>query len=209
MDHKEAMREKKDWDKRYDENDLPWDSGRPDTSLTNLVARWPDRGGRVLEIGCGTGTNAVWLAERGFEVTALDISTSAIVLAEKRCAEHEAQCRLLRGDFLTCALPGQYDLLFDRGCFHSLSGQEGGEDGRRGFVRKAATCLKPGGLWFSLMGNKDQVADEKGPPRMSAEEICASVEPDFEVLRLESVLRDTGRDPAVPLRFWQCLMRVR
>lgn len=199
------MRERKDWDKRYDENDLPWDSGRPDASLTNMLCRWPSCTGKALEIGCGTGTNAVWLAEQGFEVTAMDISTSAIAIAEKRCAEKEVQCRLLADDFLSCSLEAaQFDLIFDRGCFHSVNGEEE----RRCFVRQAASCLKAGGLWLSLMGNKDQVREEKGPPRLSATEICASVEPDFEILNLESILRDSARQP-VQLRFWQCLMRLR
>ncbi len=152
------------------------------------------------------GTNAVWLAEQGFEVTALDISTSAIAKAEQRCAEHEVRCRLLADNFLTCSLDaGQFDLIFDRGCFHSMNGEEE----RTGFAHKAASCLKPGGLWFSLIGNKDQVADKKGPPRMSAAEICSCVEPVFEILHLQSILRDYRHNSAVPPRFWQCLMRVR
>ncbi|MCI5223313.1 MAG: class I SAM-dependent methyltransferase [Candidatus Electrothrix sp. AR4] len=199
------MRDKKDWDKRYEENDLPWDTGRPDVALTNLLAQWPKCTGRVLDIGCGTGTNAVWLTEQGFEVTALDISTSAIAMAKKRCAEHNVRCQLLADNFLTCSLDAeQFDLIFDRGCFHSMNGDE--ELSR--FVQKAASCLNPGGLWFSLIGNKDQVVDEKGPPRMSAAEICSCTEPAFEILHLTSILRDTARDP-IPLRFWQCLMRLR
>ncbi len=199
------MRDKHDWDKRYDENDLPWDTGTADTALTDLVTRWPNAAGRALDVGCGTGSNAVWLAEHGFEVTALDISASAIALAEKRRAEHGVQCRLLADNFLTCSLDTEaFDLLFDRGCFHSMHDAEE----RRSFVQKAASCLKPGGLWFSLMGNKDQEAEENGPPRLSAAEICSGVEPAFEVLRLESVLRAPAAEPDL-IRFWQCLMRRR
>ncbi|CAK8713362.1 Thiopurine S-methyltransferase (TPMT) [Candidatus Electrothrix laxa] len=200
------MREKTDWDKRYEESDLPWDSGKPDIALTNLVAQWPVCTGKVLDIGCGTGTNAIWLAQQGFEVTGLDISTSAISMAKKKCAEHRVQCKLLADNFLTNPPePGQFDLIFDRGCFHSLKGNKE----QPAFVRQAAVCLKPNSLWLSLLGNKDQEADKKGPPRMSATEICACVEPVFEILHLKSILRDSVGNPSVPLRFWQCLMRRR
>ncbi|MDU9048314.1 MAG: class I SAM-dependent methyltransferase [Candidatus Electrothrix sp. Rat3] len=199
------MREKTDWEKRYQEDDLPWDTGMPEITLINLISGWPKGISRVLEVGCGTGTNAVWLAEQGLEVTAMDISEKAITLAKQRCKEHEVQCRLLKDDFLTSVLPGQYDLLFDRGCFHCTDGEEA----RQSFVRQAALSLKPGGYWLSLIGNKDQVtAGEKGPPRLSATEICAAVEPAFEILSLQSALKPSPKQPK-PLRFWHCLMRMR
>ena len=198
------MREKKDWDKRYDKKEMPWDTGIPEIALVNLIARWPEGIRRVLEVGCGTGTNAVWLAEQGLEVTAMDISDKALALAEKRCREHEVQCRLLRADFLTCTPAGQYGLLFDRGCFHSMREEEA----RQGFVRQAARHLKPGGFWLSLIGNKDQVTTAKGPPRMSAAEICTAAEPAFEILSLKSVLKPSPNH-AEPQRFWHCLMRMR
>ena len=199
------MREKTDWDKRYDENDFPWDTGMPDTALINLVTGWPQVLGKVLDIGCGTGANAVWLAEHGFEVTALDISTSAIALAEKRRAEHRVNIQLLAEDFLTCSLgTGDFDLIFDRGCFHCTPGKEA----QQRYIKKAASCLKPEGLWFSLIGNKDQAGKEKGPPRMSAADICSIVEPVFEILSLKSAFHPSPKQPK-PLRFWHCLMRMR
>ncbi len=56
------MREKTDWNKRYQENDLPRDTGMPDISLTNLISLRPRCINRVLEIGCGTAANAAWSA---------------------------------------------------------------------------------------------------------------------------------------------------
>jgi 2-polyprenyl-3-methyl-5-hydroxy-6-metoxy-1,4-benzoquinol methylase len=200
-----AMKEeKKDWDKRYHENDTPWDTGMPETALINLITQWPKSINRVLEIGCGTGTNAVWLAEQGLEVTAIDISEKALSLAEKRCAERNVQCRLIKADFLTSTPAGQYDLLFDRGCFHCTE-----EEARKDFARQAALHLKPGSFWLSLIGNKDQNSPEgQGPPRLSATEICTAVEPSFEILSLQSVLKPLPIQPN-PLRFWHCLMRMR
>ncbi len=198
------MTKKTEWDKRYDEDDRPWDSGLPDTALINLITSWPNTPGKVLDIGCGSGTNAIWLAEQGAEVTGLDISTSAIALAKQRQAKHGVDCRLLAEDFLACSLEADsFDLIFDRGCFHCIS-----EENQQRYVEKAATCLKPNRLWLSLIGNKDQENDEEGPPRMSAAAICSLVEPSFEILSLKSALQTSTKLP-LPIRFWHCLMRMR
>jgi 2-polyprenyl-3-methyl-5-hydroxy-6-metoxy-1,4-benzoquinol methylase len=198
------MRDPNHWNHRYDTDDLPWDTGYPDTYLVRLVADWPEFSGNVLEIGCGTGTNSIWLARQGFTVTGLDLSSSAITIARKRAREKEVDCRFLVDDFLSCPLAdAPFHLVFDRGCFHStLTVQE-----RQGFARRVASCLRSGGLWFSLMGNSDQDAGGKGPPRLSATEIAAGVESSFEILRLQSCLLESRyqRSP----RFWQCLMRLR
>ena len=201
------MLNKKEWDKRYDENALPWDSGQPDPRLMKLLSSWPECRGRVLDIGCGTGTNAVWLAEQGFQVTALDISTSAVAMARRHSVKQGVECTFFAADFLSCSLGEEpFSLIFDRGCFHSM----GGRENRQSFVSRAASCLGQGGLWFSLIGNKDQAPTEgnQGPPRLSAAEICADVEPAFEILHLESSL-GYSVNQSVPLRLWQCLMRLR
>jgi len=198
------MRDPKHWNHRYDTDDLPWDTAHPDTYLVRLVSDWPGFSGNVLEVGCGTGTNAIWLAEQGFRVTGLDISSSAIATARERAREKGVDCRFLVDDFLSCPLAAApFQLVFDRGCFHStLESQE-----REGFVRRVASCLGAGGLWFSLIGNSDQAAEGKGPPRLSAAEIATSVESSFEILRLQSCLLES-RYQFSP-RFWQCLMRLR
>jgi len=198
------MRDRKQWDHRYETDDLPWDTGHPDSYLVRMVSEWPSCAAQVLEIGCGTGTNSIWLAGQGFTVTGLDISSSAIAIARKRAREQGVSCRFLVDDFLSCPLAdAPYTLVFDRGCFHStVEPQE-----REGFVRRVASCLGEGGLWFSLIGNSDQPSEGKGPPRLSATEIVASVEPGFEILTLRSCLLES-RYRFSP-RFWQCLMRVR
>ncbi len=198
------MRDKKEWDKRYDQDDLPWDTGYPDAHLMAVLERWPRIDGKVLEVGCGTGTSSIWMAQQGFRVTGMDISTSAIGIAEARAAEKGVACRFTAADFLNCRVDdAPFVFAFDRGCFHSTGGQEG----RAAFVQQMASCLGSEGLWLSLIGNSDQIVEGKGPPRLSAAELTASVEPFFEILQLESCLLES-RTQVLP-RFWQCLMRVR
>jgi SAM-dependent methyltransferase len=198
------MLKKHEWDQRYEQNELPWDTGRPTCALMQLFAAWPVFNGRILEVGCGTGTNSVWMARQGgHQVTGMDISSGAMAAARQRAEEQGASCTFVEADFLTSALePEQFALLFDRGCFHGMNEEQRGQ-----FARQAASCLVRGGLWFSLMGNSDQMSEGHGPPRLTAAQICASVEPYFEILSLESFLLDSKKPE--PPRFWKCLMRVR
>jgi 2-polyprenyl-3-methyl-5-hydroxy-6-metoxy-1,4-benzoquinol methylase len=197
------MLEKHEWEQRYEQNELPWDTGRPACALMQLFAAWPVFNGKILEVGCGTGTNSVWMAKQGHHVTGLDISSKAVAAARQRAEEQSADCTFIEADFLASAMePEQFAFLFDRGCLHSIK-----EEQRSQFVRQAAACLVRGGLWFSLIGNSDQPSQGKGPPRLSAAQICAHVEPFFEILSLESSHLES-KNPEPP-RFWKCLMRVR
>jgi 2-polyprenyl-3-methyl-5-hydroxy-6-metoxy-1,4-benzoquinol methylase len=198
------VQEKHKWEERYEKKNTPWDTGRPDIHLMNLFAGWPKCGGKVLEVGCGTGTNAMWMAEQGLQVTGMDISSAAIEQAKQRAADKGLTCRFFAEDFLACQIEGrQFSLLVDRACFHVM----GNDERRRLFVSQAAACLEPGGLWFCMAGNSDQLADGEGPPRLSATQICAAAEPAFEILRLETCQFDSKLPQA--MRFWLCLMRVR
>jgi 2-polyprenyl-3-methyl-5-hydroxy-6-metoxy-1,4-benzoquinol methylase len=198
------MKEKQKWEERYEQKKTPWDTGRPDSHLMRLVTGWPKFKGKVLEVGCGTGSNAVWLAEQGLRVTGMDISSKAIKLAKQRAKDKGVKCHFLAEDFLNRQLEGrQFALLIDRACFHVM----GDNERRKLFVQQAAACLEPGGLWFCMAGNSDQINEGEGPPRLSATQICTAVEPAFEILRLESCQFDSSL--SLSMRFWLCLMRVR
>jgi len=77
------MHDKQGWEQRYETNELPWDSGRADGNLSAALERYDIAPCRVLELGCGTGSNAIWLAQQGFDVTALDISEVALERARQ------------------------------------------------------------------------------------------------------------------------------
>jgi 2-polyprenyl-3-methyl-5-hydroxy-6-metoxy-1,4-benzoquinol methylase len=198
------VEEQRKWEERYEQKNTPWDTGRPDIHLMNLLSGWPKFKGKVLEVGCGTGTNAVWMAEQGFQVTAMDISAGAVEMARRKAAEKNVECRFLAEDFLSSQFATrQFALLFDRGCFHTMNTDER----RNLFVSQAASCLESGGLWFSLIGNSDQTVEGEGPPRLSAAQICTAAEPAFEILRLETCQFDSNLPRS--MRFWLCLLKAR
>src|SRR5215471_2907167 len=75
------MAEEIDFAQRYAQGNIPWDSGKPSEELIKVLNAGKLNGKTALEIGCGTGTNAIELARRGFEVTAVDCVEEAIRIA--------------------------------------------------------------------------------------------------------------------------------
>jgi len=176
-----------DWDRRYVDNNLPWDSGKPDVHLRQFVEGSQINLCKALEIGCGTGTNAIWLAKRGFEVVGMDLSPMAIKRAKVKASEAKVNCQWLTADIMKDPVPGgPFGLIFDRGCFHVFDkAQEQAQ-----FARRVAELLEEEGVWLSIIGSTDGPPRDTGPPRRSAAEIVAAAEPHFEVLDLKSTTFD-------------------
>ncbi len=174
-----------DWNARYAGGDLPWDTGAPDEHLVAMVRGGVIAPGRTLEVGCGTGTNALWLAAQGCDVVGVDVSPLAVEQARaKAAAANERRCRFETLDFLTATPPGgPFDFVFDRGCFHVFD-----DDGVRAqFAARVAALLAPGGQWLSLVGSTEGPPRDTGPPRRTARDVVAAVEPVLEIVELRAV----------------------
>ncbi|MET9227480.1 class I SAM-dependent methyltransferase [Lentzea sp. NPDC003310] len=106
------------WDRFYADRsrEVPFFVEKPDENLAAHVASGLLKPGRALDVGCGPGRNAVFLARNGFRVDAVDISATAIAWAGERAAGLDV--RLRHGDAF--ATEGAYDLIYDSGCFHHL-----------------------------------------------------------------------------------------
>jgi SAM-dependent methyltransferase len=190
----------RDWNSDYASGFLPWDTGTPDDSLVALVRAGVVTPGRTLEVGCGTGTNARWLAEQGFTVLGVDVAPIAIETARSKAP----QCRFEVLDFLTSDPPGgPFDFVFDRGCWHVFD--EAAD--RKRFARRAAALLAPGGKWLSLIGSTEGAPRDVGPPRRSAREVTSAIEPALEILELRMIHFDI--DQPEPPKAWLCLSRRR
>ena len=189
------------WNAQYAAGTLPWDTGEPDRWLVEAVTSGALRG-RILEIGCGTGTNAVWLAERGFAVTALDVAPLAIERARQRASAAGVAVDLHVVDILTTPIPGgPFDAAFDRGCFHVFDEPSD----RARFAAQVAGVLTPGARWLSLIGSTEGAPRDGGPPRRSARDIADAIEPHLAIIGLETAVFATdGAPPA-----WRCLSERR
>jgi methyl halide transferase len=179
---------------------LPWDTGRPDPVLIEVIESHRIAAGRALEVGCGTGTNAIYLAQHGFEVVGVDISPLAVEKARTRAG---GRCRFETVDFLNEAPPGgPFQFVFDRGCFHTFDE----DDERARFAQNVAAALVNGGVWLSLIGSTEGPPRESGPPRRSAREVINAIEPSLEIVRFHSAEFGVSEEQ---LKAWVCLSRKR
>ncbi len=189
-----------DWNESYASGCLPWDTGAPDPVLVEYIGRRGPERGRVLEIGAGTGTNALWLARQGFDVLGVDIAPLAVDQARTRAVEAKVACRFAVLDFLAVDLDaGPFDLVFDRGCFHVFD--EASE--RERFAARVAQNLVPDGVWLSLCGSTEGPSRAFGPPRRSARDLSDAIEPSLALVELRAVSFDGG------WAAWSCLSRRR
>jgi len=189
------------WNDSYASGEpLPWDTGAPDPMLIAMIESRAIEPGRTLEVGCGTGTNAIYLAEHGFDVVGVDVAPVAI---ENARAKAHRRCRFETVDFLNDGPPGgPFQFVFDRGCFHTFD-----EDHERArFAENVAGVLVTGGIWLSLIGSTEGTPRDVGPPRRSARDVMNAIEPALEILEFRSgEFGVCGED----LKAWLCLSRKR
>ncbi len=98
-----------EWDRRYTDREQLW-SGRPNGALVDEVAGLAP--GRVLDVGCGEGADAVWLAQRGWQVTALEVSGVALARAAGHARDAGVMIRFLHAGLAEASLPpSSFDLV--------------------------------------------------------------------------------------------------
>lgn len=190
----EPVRDAAWWDERYRSGQTGWDRPGHAPQLERELVRRPVAPGRALDLGCGRGRNARFLARQGFSVVGVDISSLAI--ADARASSGGLDCSFHTVDLLKDPIPGgPFDLVFDFGCLHTFDSATD----RTRCVEVVAEALAPGGLWLSLVGCTDGPPRETGPPRRSATQVAAAVEPHFEILSLVQEDLHPGEEPRRPV----------
>jgi len=197
------MSELEHWDNRYVQGDTPWDSGKPSEELVRVLDEERIAPCRAIDLGCGTGTNAVYLASRGFDVTAADISPTAIERCGVRSVTSGARVRWLQADLLDppVDLGGPYGFLFDRACYHVVRRVD-----VRPYFRTLEQISAPGTMGLVLAGNAKEPM-EPGPPIVTEEELRSEWRGLFEIAWLrEFRFNATGANEARPLG-WSFLVK--
>jgi cyclopropane fatty-acyl-phospholipid synthase-like methyltransferase len=160
-----------DWNKVY-RGSPPWDIGRPQPAFEALAKGGEIRPGAVLDIGCGTGDNAIMLAQRGCTVTGIDLARDAVRHANAKAAERRVPASFTAGNALAldrCFGAGAFDAAIDSGLFHVLADAE-----RPVFARQVCHVLKPGGRYFMLCFSDKERGEYELPRRVSRREIEAT-----------------------------------
>ncbi len=193
-----------DWDQRYRDGETPWNTGRPSVELQSMLDEYAIAPCRALEIGCGAGVNAVYLAQRGFEVTAFDVSATAIEAARRRARDKHVDCRFLVASAIEPPdLGAPFDFVFDRGCFHVVR-----ELDERAVVNHLKRWLAPDGRLLVLTGNANE-ENHEGPPRLTEDEVRAAFEITFDIVQLRAFRFDAELDSGFRPLAWSILMRHR
>lgn len=193
-----------EWNDRYRDGELPWDTNAPSSQLQQVLGRHSVPPCRALEIGCGTGTNSVWLSQQGFEVTAIDLAPLAIERAKQRAQAAQAPVRFAVADVLMLPdLSGPFAFFFDRGCYHAVRRSD-----PRQYAPAVARQLVTGARGLILAG-RPRGTDDPGPPVVTEEELREELGLAFRIVELEQFRFDEA--PGIGERFpaWSCLVEKR
>ena len=169
----------------------PWDIGKPQSEIVRLEQEGKLRGS-VLDCGCGTGENALYLAKQGHEVWGIDASPNAIRKAESKAKERGISVKFLTIDALDLGGLGRtFDIVIDCGLFHVFSDPD-----RKRYVSSLASVTAPGAALVILCFSDLQPGDT-GPRRVSKAEVRQAFNKGWRVQDIRAATFETnmGKDP--------------
>lgn len=197
--------EQRKWNERYSNQETPWDRGVPNSEFQRIIREHAIAPCRALEVGCGTGTNAVWLARQGFTVTAFDLAPLAIQRALERNREAGTEINFFAGNALALPPLGEpFPFVYDCGVYHGL---------RRAhwalYRNTLERVVAPGGHYMTLAANAHEPCQPgMGPQGVTETELVTELGSIFRLAELKEYSFESMRD-GQPVRrlFWTALWR--
>lgn len=177
--------QREDWDRRYAGVENLW-ATKPNRFLVAEVSDLP--AGRALDLACGEGQNAIWLASLGWDVTGVDFSEVAIRKANARAARDGVAAAFVCADLVEYEpAEGHYDLVLVM-YLHIPSSERGA------IHEKAAAAVAPGGTFLLLGHDLANLTEGVGGPKdtdllYTAEQIATEL-PGLEIEKATTILRD-------------------
>lgn len=176
------------WDDAY-RGQPPWDIGRPQAVIVELEAAG-EIVGSALDVGCGTGENALFLAERGHDVWGIDIAGVAIERAMVKAHARRLPVVFLVADALDPgAVARTFDTLIDCGCFHTLS-----DDDRSSYASSMRALTNPGSR-LHLMCFSEEEPPGWGPRRVTQAELRSTFADGWRFDRITAARFETWLGP--------------
>jgi SAM-dependent methyltransferase len=167
--------------------DLPWHEPDPPGLLIKALdlrnqrdqPDQPGHPGRALDIGCGAGTYSLYMASRGYAVTALDFMPQAVEMTQQRAANAGANISAEQADIKTWQAGQLFDVILDVGCLHSLAPRD-----RDSYIQQINTLLAPGGDFILIHCGKKGWWDywPIGPTRVDRHHVISWFTPTLELV---------------------------
>lgn len=186
------QREFPDWEQLYQDKNvesMPWFNPDIDPDLDQALIKLNLYAGTGLDLGTGPGTQAIALAERGFQVTATDLSDTAVQQALDKAKEKGLDISFKQDDILHSNLNQEFDFVFDRGCFHVLPPER-----RQDYIRVVHRLIKSKGYLF-LKCFSHLEKSESGPYRFTPEQIKEIFSSRFNVCSVGETVYQGTLDP--------------
>lgn len=182
------------WEETYRNipaQELPWNAGMADGDLQDLLAVSGITPGKAYDLGCGPGNDAAFLAKAGWNVTAVDISPSAVELAKGTAAREGVggKVQFLVSDVLALPLKADGALVHDRGCFHTLPSALWSD-----YLKVVTGLLRQDGL-LALKVFSFKVPEGLGPCRFTPEEMERAFDGTFQLVSVKEGVFHGPRKP--------------
>lgn len=145
-----------DWEFRYQNGQTGWDRGQTSPALQHWLNSNDLKPGKILVPGCGKGYEVIELAKLGFDVTAIDIASSAIESLKSKLSEENISAKVIQTDLLNWQTEKPFDAIYEQTCLCALNPEQWNT-----YEQKLHQWLKPGGKVFTLFMQTHQ---EGGPP---------------------------------------------
>jgi 2-polyprenyl-3-methyl-5-hydroxy-6-metoxy-1,4-benzoquinol methylase len=165
---------------------LPWDTGHPQSEIKRLAESGEIKGA-VLDVRCGAGENALYIAQKGFRVTGIDSEPTVIAKAMLEAAARNVKVPFFAFDALHLGCLGMvFDTVIDTGLFYVYSDFE-----KKIFVNSLAQALKKGGQYHMLCISELEKGSF-GPRRVTQDEIRSLFSGDWEIRSIKDARLDTN-----------------
>ena len=212
-----ALPDKIDWESFYahGKRNSPFLTDSPDENLVGYFEQAYLKPGDAIDLGCGTGRNAVYLAKMGYHVDAIDLSETAIGQARSLAQQSKVDVDFIVGSIFNLTLPGShYDLAYDAGLLHHLQPHQ-----RPYYLEKIRAVLKPDGMFgmtcFDTSGGvnkEDWEIYEEGsmPPGIgySEDRLRGILQHHFEIMELRPMMTHTEESGLFGMSgLWAILMK--
>jgi len=152
------------WEEMY-QSTPPWDIGKPQPEFVKLEKSGKIQG-QILDVGCGAGENTLFFSEKGYDITGVDFTPSAIAMAKQRAKQRHLNAKFIIQNVLELSnLQQKFDTLIDSGVFHVFDDEQ-----RVHYVKSLGSVLREQGIYYMLVFS-DQEPLGYGPRRISQLEI--------------------------------------